>query len=48
MKPVRYGPTGQEKPAALDAEGNIRDLPPVVTAIVGQSLSHSSLEKLAN
>ncbi|MFN6986487.1 MAG: 2-hydroxyhepta-2,4-diene-1,7-dioate isomerase, partial [Rhizobium oryzihabitans] len=26
MKLLRYGPIGQEKPAALDAEGIIRDL----------------------
>lgn len=47
MRLLRYGPIGQEKPAALDAEGNIRDLSSVVTDIAGQTLSRSSLEKLA-
>ncbi|WP_191218714.1 fumarylacetoacetate hydrolase family protein [Agrobacterium salinitolerans] len=47
MRLLRYGPIGQEKPAALDAEGNIRDLSSVVTDIAGQTLSRSSFEKLA-
>ncbi|AQS63616.1 Ureidoglycolate lyase [Rhizobium rhizogenes] len=47
MKFLRYGPIGQEKPAALDAEGNIRDLSSVVADIAGPTLSRSSLEKLA-
>ena len=47
MKLLRYGPLGQEKPAALDAEGNIRDLSSVISDIAGYSLSRSSLDKLA-
>ncbi|NTA39793.1 fumarylacetoacetate hydrolase family protein [Agrobacterium salinitolerans] len=47
MRLLRYGPIGQEKPAALDSEGNIRDLSSVVTDIAGQTLSRSSLKKLA-
>lgn len=46
MKLLRYGPIGQEKPAALDAEGIIRDLSSIVTDIAGATLSRSFLEKL--
>ncbi len=46
MKLLRYGPAGHEKPAAIDAEGNIRDLFSVLTDITGQTLSRRSLDDL--
>ena len=33
MKLMRFGPKGQEKPAILDADGNMRDLSSVVNDI---------------
>ncbi|KIV65862.1 Fumarylacetoacetate hydrolase family protein [Rhizobium sp. UR51a] len=46
MKLLRYGPIGLEKPAALDAEGIIRDLSSIATDIAGTTLSRNSLAKL--
>ena len=47
MKLLRFGPPGQEKPGALDAEGQIRDLSSVVPDISGATLSPDGLAKLA-
>ncbi|MFK3780731.1 fumarylacetoacetate hydrolase family protein [Agrobacterium sp. NPDC089420] len=47
MKLLRYGPSGQERPAAIDADGIIRDLSSIVPDICGPSLSRRSLETLA-
>ena len=42
MKLLRVGPKGQEKPAILDASGNIRDLSGHIADIDGQALSDFS------
>ena len=42
MKLLRVGPKGQEKPAILDASGNIRDLSGHIADIDGQALSDLS------
>lgn len=46
MKLMRVGPAGQEKPAALDAAGKIRDLSGHVPDIEKSQLSDESLRKL--
>ncbi|ADY66017.1 FAA hydrolase family protein [Rhizobium rhizogenes] len=46
MKLLRCGPSGHERPAAIDADGNIRDLSSVITDITGQTLSRRSLADL--
>ncbi|WOH36164.1 fumarylacetoacetate hydrolase family protein [Thalassotalea fonticola] len=48
MKLLRFGPKGQEKPAVLDSEGNIRDLSTVISDISGDQLLPENLQKLAN
>src|ERR1700757_5173229 len=45
MKLLRFGNRGQEKPGALDSEGQIRDLSGVVADIAGAALLPDSLEK---
>jgi 2,4-diketo-3-deoxy-L-fuconate hydrolase len=47
MKLLRYGPVGQEKPGALDAQGRIRDLSSVIADHSGNSLSRTHLRQLA-
>ncbi|WP_286272837.1 fumarylacetoacetate hydrolase family protein [Thalassotalea hakodatensis] len=47
MKLLRVGPLGQEKPAAIDKNGDIRDLSYLVEDISGAQLSQESLNKLA-
>ncbi len=47
MKLLRYGPHGAEKPAMLDADGNIRCLSQIVRDIDGFALSDASLKMLA-
>ncbi|MFN7002233.1 MAG: fumarylacetoacetate hydrolase family protein [Roseinatronobacter sp.] len=47
MKLVRYGPKGHEKPAMLDAEGQLRDLSAHIADIAGDALSDESLARLA-
>ena len=47
MKLVRYGPKGQEKPAMLDADGQLRDLSAHIPDIAGEALSDDSLGRLA-
>lgn len=46
MKLLRVGPKGQEKPALLDGEGNIRSLEGVVPDIGGETLTEAGLAKL--
>ena len=47
MKLLRYGNSGAERPAMLDANGAIRDLSGVLTDISGFSLLPESLKKLS-
>lgn len=46
MKLMRYGPMGQEKPALLDANGQVRDLSGVLADITADTLLPASLQKL--
>lgn len=46
MKLLRVGPQGHEKPAALDANGTLRDLSAHVADIGGAALSPASLDAL--
>jgi 2,4-diketo-3-deoxy-L-fuconate hydrolase len=47
MKLLRHGPSGQERPGVLDAEGKIRDLSGRIDDIDGDKLSPASLKELA-
>ena len=46
MKLLRYGEKGQERPALLDNNGQLRDLSAVVTDIAGDTLSPQSIARL--
>jgi 2-keto-4-pentenoate hydratase/2-oxohepta-3-ene-1,7-dioic acid hydratase in catechol pathway len=46
MKLLRYGSTGQERPAILAADGKLRDLSGVITDLAGEFLLPESIEKL--
>lgn len=46
MKLCRYGPPGQEKPALLDTEGNLRDLSGAVRDIGPDVLAPEGLRRL--
>jgi len=46
MKLVRYGPSGEEKPGLIDANGTLRDLGAHVGDIAGDVLSDAGLAKL--
>src|SRR5438034_11701564 len=46
MKLLRYGLVGQEKPGAIDANGQIRDLSQVVPDIGEEVLLPQSIERL--
>jgi len=46
MKLLRYGPSGAEKPAMLDANGDIRCLSAVVRDIDGYTLNDATLDML--
>jgi 2-keto-4-pentenoate hydratase/2-oxohepta-3-ene-1,7-dioic acid hydratase in catechol pathway len=46
MKLLRYGPQGQEKPAILDAEGEVRDLSSHVTDFAGTAVSFEALDAI--
>ena len=46
MKLLRYGDKGQERPALLDNNGQLRDLSAVVTDIAGETLSPESIARL--
>lgn len=47
MKLLRYGPSGQERPGLLDANGRVRDLSAHVDDIAGSVLLPESLARLA-
>ena len=46
MKLLRYGQSGQERPAALDANGQIRDLSDIIADLAGDALLPESLYRL--
>ena len=46
MKLLRYGDKGQERPALLDNNGQLRDLSAVVADIAGETLSPQSIARL--
>src|SRR6218665_3463066 len=46
MKLLRYGAKGAERPALLDAQGQVRDLSGVITDIGAHTLSPASLARL--
>jgi 2-keto-4-pentenoate hydratase/2-oxohepta-3-ene-1,7-dioic acid hydratase in catechol pathway len=46
MKLLRYGPLGQEKPGALDAQGKLRDLSMLIDDFTPQRLSPATLQAL--
>ncbi|MEY4748664.1 MAG: hypothetical protein RIQ60_878 [Pseudomonadota bacterium] len=46
MKLLRYGPKGQEKPALLDDQGQVRDLSRMLADISGNTLTPAGLAKL--
>jgi 2-keto-4-pentenoate hydratase/2-oxohepta-3-ene-1,7-dioic acid hydratase in catechol pathway len=46
VKLLRYGPPGQERPAALDASGRVRDLSGVIPDLAGDTLLPESLDRL--
>ena len=46
MKLLRYGQPGAERPALVDAQGNLRDLSDVIDDLAGSALSPVSLDKL--
>jgi ureidoglycolate lyase len=46
MKLLRVGQKGQEKPAVLDAQNNLRDLSSIIDDIAGDVLSDEGLAKL--
>jgi 2-keto-4-pentenoate hydratase/2-oxohepta-3-ene-1,7-dioic acid hydratase in catechol pathway len=46
MKLLRYGESGQERPAALDANGQIRDLSDIIEDLAGDALLPESLDRL--
>jgi 2-keto-4-pentenoate hydratase/2-oxohepta-3-ene-1,7-dioic acid hydratase in catechol pathway len=46
VKLLRYGPPGQERPAALDASGRARDLSGVIPDLAGDTLLPESLDRL--
>jgi len=46
MKLLRYGEKGQERPALLDNNGDLRDLSEVVPDIAGDTLSPQSIARL--
>lgn len=48
MKLLRFGEIGSEKPGAMDADGQIRDLSGVVNDIDGSVLGDAALDKLRN
>jgi 2-keto-4-pentenoate hydratase/2-oxohepta-3-ene-1,7-dioic acid hydratase in catechol pathway len=48
MKLLRFGVVGQERPGAIDANGQIRDLSEVVPNIAGEVLLPKSIERLKN
>ena len=46
MKLLRYGPPGRERPAMLDADGQVRDLSAHVADLAGATVSLEALDRL--
>jgi 2-keto-4-pentenoate hydratase/2-oxohepta-3-ene-1,7-dioic acid hydratase in catechol pathway len=46
MKLLRFGPPGQEKPGAVDARGDVRDLSSVIPDLSGDALHPDSIDRL--
>jgi len=46
MKLLRFGPIGQEKPALLDAQGQVRDLSDVIADLRAETLTPDGLQRL--
>ena len=46
MKLMRYGAKGAEKPALVDAQGQVRDLSKILTDITAATLAPNSLQRL--
>jgi len=46
MKLLRFGPIGQETPALLDAQGQVRDLSGVIADIRAETLTPEGLQRL--
>ncbi len=46
MKLLRVGPVGQEKPAILDGDGQVRDLSGIVPDFAGQGVSFAALDAI--
>lgn len=46
MKLLRYGEKGQERPALLDDNGDLRDLSAIVSDIAGEAISPQSIARL--
>ncbi len=46
MKLLRYGEKGQERPALLDDNGDLRDLSAIIADIAGEALSPQSIARL--
>jgi 2,4-diketo-3-deoxy-L-fuconate hydrolase len=46
MKLVRYGPSGQEKPGLIDAQGQLRDLSGVIPDVGPEQLGDAALAQL--
>ena len=47
MKLARFGISGSEKPAVIDAQGRLRDLSEHLADITAESLSDQQLERIA-
>lgn len=46
MKLLRHGPSGAEKPAIIDRDGQARDLSTIITDLCGDALSDASLDHI--
>lgn len=47
MKLLRYGPSGQERPGLLDADGRVRDLSALVDDVAGDTLTPAGIARLS-
>ena len=46
MKLLRFGPSGQERPGLLEANGRLRDLSGVIPDLAGDALVPASIDRL--
>ncbi len=46
MKLLRYGPAGQEKPAVLDSDGNVRDISTIALDINPKTFANGLIDKV--